>query len=125
MECYNVLLPALAKHQPAHPAVQQPPREGATAFCVIDFASSLEHVRPYTGTCQHPENSHLCVAVICHSPSCLEASKIPDEKHRKRVLKKGHTVKLMYKTAVCHACSKARACATLQASFLAMLTAAV
>jgi hypothetical protein len=58
------------------------------------------------------------VAVICHSPSYLEASKIPDEKHRKRMLKKGHTVKLMYKTAVFCACSKARACATFQANFL-------
>lgn len=116
MEYHNMHVPALRNHG-GFDHLPAPPK-GTCAFAVIDFASTLDHVRPYTGTCQYPEHTHLCVLVLCHSPFIMKVEDIADDGHRKRMTKKGYKTRLMYKVAVFFAYTKARNSATMQANVM-------
>ena len=89
-------------------------QKGVAAVCVSDFSTSLDHVRLMTATCQYPERTHLCVVVICHSPYMMRVVDLPPGRHRENMLRKGHTTKLMYVTAVFYGYAKLRSCAMFQ-----------
>jgi hypothetical protein len=88
--------------------------KGVAAIAVIDFSTSLDHVRLMTATCQYPERTHLCVLVLCHSPHMIRVVDLPEGQHKTNMLRKSFTTKLMYKTAVFYGYSKDRSSAMFQ-----------
>jgi hypothetical protein len=88
--------------------VYREPAYGVCATAVIDFGTSLEHTRPYQGTCQAPERSHVLCLVINHSPHYIFVRDLPLSRERIRLEKSGRRCKLMYTTMTCIAYSKAK-----------------